>query len=491
MTTTAISVPAAPLGPRLPPDGRRHEYIYVACSLFGDVPIAELPLRNVQFSFARSKPGQFSADVQIPVFSRVHDYFAATEPGRHVIYVFRDGEPIWGGIIWKRTMASDERVVKIEGDTFDSYMYHRVLDQDLPFVRDLAHTPPIEGTDQIEMFRILWAHMSGDWSQVGGEPEWEKIGGIEGLPPFPLRTNANIQVKMDPPTIPTILRGRNFMKWDFRTYGEHLESLAGLRDGFEWVSLVRAPALGAPTVSGVERYIKFGYPRLGRPMSETGFIWEYPGNMLSYSWTGDADKAATSAIVLGSGEGDLRQYAIQYNQQRLDSGWPLLDVTYTHSTVSRKTTLDSHAMKYLRAFDPPIGEFSMTVHPDMPPTFGPGGGEHYFIGDEIGMRFDDDIINESGIRPEDLFVVIDGITVSPNDDGLEDVKPEVSLNFRNPYIGKDIEEETDKVPEDWPGPSIDTSEVDESTQLQLSYNPTFRRRMNLRNGTGGWGGSVA
>jgi len=464
------------MGQRLPITGKRHEYVYIATTLFADIPVADLPLRNVTFSWARNKPGTFSADLQVPVFSRVSDYLSATVPGRAVIYVFRDGVPIWGGIIWKRVLSSENRTIKLEGDTFDSYMYHRVLDQDLQFLRVPEENPPIPGTDQIEMFRVLWAHMSG---------RWDDMGGLLKDQPTPPRPNADIGVTLDSYPNHTILRGRHFKKWDFRTYGEHLETLSKLRDGFDWCALVTETPMGAPSASGVSRRIAFGYPKFGRPFAQTGFIWEYPANMLTYTWTGDSDKAATAAFVLGSGEGDLRAYTVQYNTERLREGWPLLDVTYTHSTVVRQETLISHAAKYLRAYDPPVATFDMTIHPDLPPTFGPPDGEHYFIGDEVGLKIDDEIFNEAGIRPEDMFVVINGISVTPNDDGLEVIKPEIELKSRNPYIGPDEEQESDKVPPGWePTPPVDIGSIGFSV-----YSTTLGRSINLREGTGGWGGS--
>jgi hypothetical protein len=468
------ATPASVLGRRLPLDGRRHEYVYVACDLFTDVPIAELPLRNVQFSWSIKKPGTFSADLPVPVFSRVRDYMTATTPGRSVVYVFRDGVPIWGGILWKRTLSSGERVVKIEGDTFDSYMYHRILDQDLMFIRDMTKNPPIEGTDQIDMFRVLWDHMSGNRS--------EYLGGMLGTAQLPPRPNSDIHVLLSPTPRNTVKRGRSFMKWDFRTYGEHLETLAGLKDGFEWYATVAQAPEGSTSISGVDRRIEFAWPRFGRPFLETGFIWEFPANMLSYSWTADADKSATAAYVLGAGEGDLRAYAVLYNQQRLNEGWPLIDVAYTHSTVSSKATMESHAAKYLRAFDPPVGEFDLTVHPDLPPTFGPPGTEQYFMGDEIGIKIEDDIFAGSDVRPEDLYVVIGGITVTPNDDGIEDVKPEITINSRNPYIGPD--EEDQSVEETTPTPEVDTGSDSEGLRYLRTSDGTHRAV-----GTGGWGGS--
>jgi len=464
-----------PYRPSMAPVSTRHEYTYVATTLLEDLPLTDLPLRDVEFSWALNHPGTFSAHLQVPVFSRAQDYLHATRPGRTAIYVFRDGVPIWGGIIWKRSMSSEDRVIKLEGDTFDSYAYHRVLDQTLRFERVIEEG--IMGTDQINMFRILWAHMSGDWAGVKQAMRDVAV---------PFRKNADIRVVMPPTPNVTVFRGKQFNHWDFPTYGQLMENLAGLKNGFQWYAGVQPAPETNSSISGVQRRIEFGFPMVGRPFAETGFIWEYPANMLSYMWTDDADKAATRAFILGEGEGELKSTATELNQQRIDEGWPMLDVAYSHTTVVRKDTLLAHAAKYLRAFDPPVGSFDLTVHPDLPPTFGPPNAQHYFLGDEIAIKVDDEIWAMADVRVEDLLVVVKGIHVKPNDEGMEDVKPEVEIKARNTYIGPEDEDDSDSASE--PGNGLPVY-VGGSTTAGAQALVRSGNRVTRRDRLGGWGGS--
>lgn len=448
----------------LPPTGHRYEYTYLAADLFTDEIIAELPLNSVTFSWSRNAPGELSGTLPAPIFPRVRDYMRATRPARTAIYVLRDGYPIWGGIIWKRSLGSETREVQIEADTFDSYMYHRILDQDIYFVRDVygcgerpsnvseadwAKRKCIEGTEQTDIFRFLWRHMSGTLEE---DPVW---GPLVSNAKDRANLNANIGVVLSPTPVATKKRGRYFKKWDFKTYGEHVEALAGLSNGFDWCSLVAPAPEDAMTPSGIQRLITFGYPHLGRPYLETGFIWEYPGAMINYSWDADADKAITRAIIQGQGEGDLAAVADTFNEVAIRNlGYPLLDGTYAHSSVPSLTTLYAHAGKYLRAYEPPVGTFTMTIHPNLPPTLWYGSDEHYFIGDEIGLKIDDDMFNWSEVRARDMTLRIKSISVTPNDEGLESVQPEVEIVSRDVAIIDEEESEDDEVPDTWTGPAI-------------------------------------
>ena len=106
-------------------------------------------------------------------------------------------------------------------------------------------------------------------------------------------------------------------------------------------------------------------------------------------------------------------------------------------------------------------------------------GEHYFIGDEIAIKIDDELWDMADIRPEDLLVIVTGITVTPNDSGLEDVKPTVEIKARNTYIGPEEEDESDQASD--PENGLPVAEDGDGSVLVRS----FRKRMQL----GGWGGS--
>jgi len=424
--------------------GRRHEYTYLAADIFNDEAISELPMRDVQFNWQINKPGELSGTIAAPELPNIRDYFTATVPGRTAIYVLRDGQPVWGGIIWKRTFGSDSREVKIEADTWDSYMYHRILDEDWMFLRDVSEqTPPEkrhEGVEQIEIFRYLWRYMADT-------------------------ANGDIKVILGDQTS-TVMRGAYFSKWDFKTYGEHLEAFAKKVDGFEWCSVIGVSA----DRSTIQRRIDFAYPKFGRVYADSGLVWEYPGWTLRYAWIGDSDKAATVAFVTGGGDGDLKAYYQRTNDQAFADNWPRLDQVWNHSTVWDQGILKSHAGKYLEAYFPPISSIELEVHPRVPVEVG-----DFFLGDEVRLVIDDDLFYLANIQEQDMLARIKGITVKPNDDGLEQVTPTVAIVSRDLVIVDEEDATNDLVPGDWNGPTIDAPDVIPEALLVPAISAADRR----------------
>lgn len=408
--------------------GRRHEYKYLAADLFTDRAISELPIRDSEFGWSVNKPGEFSGSVAVPTLGHVRSYFDATRPARTVLYVIRDGVPVWGGIIWKRSFNSDERLLKIEADTFDSYMYHRILDKTFRFIRDLVNSDPAkrhEGVEQIEAFRTLWRHM------VSGK-------------------GSDIRVRLGD-TVSPVRRGLFFSGWEFKTYGEHIDELIKKPDSFEWIGTVGLSASG----ESVDRRIEFAYPKFGRKWAESKLIWEFPGWALKYGWDADADKAATAVYVLGGGDGVNKAYAGRLNENAINEGWPRLDESRPHDKVWSQDILRSHAGKYLVAYSPPINSFTMTIHPKMPLEFG-----DYFIGDEVRLVIDDELFRYANVSETDLLARIKGLKVRPNAEGLEEVTPEMVIAIRDLQIIDPDDESSDLVPDNWPGVSIDAPDLE-------------------------------
>jgi hypothetical protein len=381
---------------------------------------------DVQFSWAVNKPGELSGKVFIPALANVRDYFTATAPGKTAVYVMRNGVPVWGGIIWKRSFGSSGRELQIEADTWDSYMFHRIQDNDWMFLRDMSSSDPEkqrEGVEQIEVFRHLWRYMCSE--------EGSDIGVVLGQQSSPVK------------------RGVYFQKWDFETYGETLEKFAKLSNGFEWMATV-----GRSSDGKIERRIEFAYPGFGRPFSESKIIWEYPGSVTKYSVTHDSDKAATMMYVTGKGDGDLMTYSKQHNQEAIDNGYPRLDEKESHKTVFDKTILDSHGKKYLRARLPPIPDIDIDIQPVMAKDLG-----EYLVGDEVLLVVNDELFAAAGVAPEDLLLRIDELSVRPNDAGQEEITPKLSVVARTLEIVDQEELDGDLVASGWTGPTVDAPDV--------------------------------
>lgn len=77
-------------------DGRP-EYICIAWDLVDQEAVAELPLENLQYGYVLNGAGQLSASIPIGLPQAAPGLLV---PGRTAIYVYRNRQPVWAGILW-------------------------------------------------------------------------------------------------------------------------------------------------------------------------------------------------------------------------------------------------------------------------------------------------------------------------------------------------------------------------------------------------------
>lgn len=101
------------------------EYRYFTTDLVSNTLIAEIPFRGVSYERAIKGAGKFSG--KVPVFDRTTAFniYDATMPGKTGLYVVRNGECVWGGIIWSRNYNLVSQELDVDAAEFTSYFYHR------------------------------------------------------------------------------------------------------------------------------------------------------------------------------------------------------------------------------------------------------------------------------------------------------------------------------------------------------------------------------
>lgn len=101
------------------------EYRYFVADLLSNEVIAELPLKGVSYERAIKSAGSFSASMPIIDSTSAYNMYEYTMPGKTALYVVRNNECVWGGIIWSRSYSAADRQLSISGSEFTSYFYHR------------------------------------------------------------------------------------------------------------------------------------------------------------------------------------------------------------------------------------------------------------------------------------------------------------------------------------------------------------------------------
>ena len=102
-------------------------YRYFVTDLLTNQVVAELPLTDVSYSKALKDAGEMSASVAIGPSTSPLSLYANTMPGKSGLYVMRNGECVWGGIIWSRDYDIVGKTLSIQANEFTSYLHHRKI----------------------------------------------------------------------------------------------------------------------------------------------------------------------------------------------------------------------------------------------------------------------------------------------------------------------------------------------------------------------------
>lgn len=108
------------------------------------------------------------------------------------------------------------------------------------------------------------------------------------------------------------------------------------------------------------------------------------GNMKEPSYTQSRTDEITSALVLGPGEGPLRDTTLRLSSHTADSPWNLIEDDIDASQEDRTVALQAIGDKLLYDKRPAIN-FPFTALQTAQSTY----GKHYFLGDLVTAAFDD------------------------------------------------------------------------------------------------------
>ncbi len=127
-------------------------------------------------------------------------------------------------------------------------------------------------------------------------------------------------------------------------------------------------------------------------------VFEYPGNILSFTVEESAEEAATRFFVVGRIE-DMTDDASQpyagaavplyLNNTEGGRSWPLLDQVEQIDEIEDENTLYEYAQDYLYESLPPIGTYNIQVNGSLSPVIG-----SYVPGDFCSIIIDDEFIRQ-------------------------------------------------------------------------------------------------
>lgn len=352
-------------------------YRYLFADLLSNEIIAELPLTGVAFTQQLNQAGTLQGHLLLSgMATEQFNVNASTIPARTAIYVDRNGDLIWGGVIWGRTYNSADQTLNLTAREFESYFERRRI----------TTTQDFTNIDQLLIARTLM-------NTAQSVPEGD-IGVIVGS-----ETSG-------------ILLSRTYYSYELKGVYNAIQDLSRGEDGFDFnIQVAYDPITFDPT-----KTLVLGYPRTGTVYdinNPEAFVFEFPaGNIVEYEYPEDGAIAANTVYALGAGSNEGKLIETAQDATKLADGWPLLEEQANYSDVTDATYLQELATGQVLAVAYPPTTIKIVVPAYVTPELG-----SYGIGDDARLIITDERF------PETLDAVyrIVGLSVQPGEDGPERV----------------------------------------------------------------------
>jgi hypothetical protein len=276
------------------------------------------------FSRRMSTTGELSAT--LPLSDRrlreLTDPVTATEPRRTALWIIRNEQVVWGGIIWTRRYRSADMEFEIGATTFESYFERRRIRSTLRYPNWDQH-------------RIL----AGDNGLVHQAQMINTGTGAAALA-------GDIKVLRPAWSASNIMRDRTYWWHERATYLERMQQLAEVENGPDFTIEPRWDNIGNPQAALV----------VGTPIQhQTQRILEFPGDFRNYSWPEDGGGSANFWTAIGEPDPAdqsqepppmMRDASMSAEWQK---GIPLLEDISQHQGVTVAATLQAYANANVKA----------------------------------------------------------------------------------------------------------------------------------------------
>lgn len=299
-------------------------FTFRAFDLLTMAELDALPYAAVSFGEVVNAPGTWTGQLPLadPRVQRL-DWQNSSRPGRTLLVVDLADVPVWGGIVWTRTYADSDKLLKVAATEPGSYFQQRV--QALDYTATWA-----AGADPMTIAQ-----------QVVTDAQAVTAGSIAGGVQFALHpsTGSGQTVSVSYPgtqlaTIESIVSALSQM---------------GYTLGFDYsFDVSYLPGTSTPQIT-----MNLWYPRQGRTADLSQVVVMHK-DAIDFTYPEDATKQATSIFEAGGGGGGVQPIELT----TAVPGYPLLEASITHSDVTDVTVLGRIA----------FGDAGLLTYPVVTPT---------------------------------------------------------------------------------------------------------------------------
>jgi hypothetical protein len=404
------------------------QYRYLLIDLIAPYPvIGELQFTSVTWSRVLNSNGEFSGSININdprtltnIGTQSGGYTSSmeyiTQPGRVGLYVERNNEIVWGGIVWTRQWDTANQSLTIGAQTFGSYFDRRIV-QD---VKTLSGA--LVFLDTTDQFQVM-VGPNGVLDNMDSATQTLANGTI---------ISGDIGIDYDTAAVSGVTLPGVYVVYDY----EHKKVSDVLSDTFAQ-SVVENDATGSTyqlgfdwdievyydATNALRRTFTQYYPTKGNTDRASNILptLEFPGSIISYTWPEDGTSMCTlvHGIGPGTGEGNYTTYASP-QVGFVQTGYPMLEDTESFTSIPSPNTVDALAQAKADVRSAPVVTPSFVWSPgwqflqasNIEATVGPAIGE-FRTGDVFRIRLNDSRF----LNGAEYFLRLTEFTVSVGDSG--------------------------------------------------------------------------
>lgn len=361
------------------------EYQFVVEDLRTNRIVAEYPMKSVKYNNLIKGIGKCSGTIPLTPEVMKQQPRRTLETGKHGIYVLRNHEPVWAGILLDLDFDERANTATVTANTFEHWFTRRILTRDVN----------VTNVEQLDIARTYVN--SGNAA-------------------------AAMNIEVDNETMSGFRRERNSYAYELNEISDELDRLSNLINGFDY----RIVPYRDEKTSKLKRKLMFGYPYLTTNTEDNpSNIFESNRNIIDTKVQFSSNDSAMRVYAIGEGEGTTQKVAIADDIESIEAGFPRYEISGSYKGVKIHSTLVSHAHSMLAENRNPIATITVTVRGNDDPYVG-----SYSPGDWVRMKIENIWFPEGYDR---TFRITD-IEVTLDDTGKE----EVSMKFTGPHIREDL-----------------------------------------------------
>jgi hypothetical protein len=367
--------------------------------------VAEIPFTNVNFTQEVNNNGTFSGEILLSGLSKsfASNVINKTIPAQFALYIEFNGNLVWGGVIWNREYNSDTQLLTISGQELMSYFNRRVI----------YNTSGGAGGSTV--------FTNQDPCYIANELIIQAQAASYG----------NIGVDTNLATVSGYSVSRTYYNFELKTVYQAIKDLSTGLDAGTQTPFFDFRIVPSYQGSGSSTYIynrfTMGVPYMGNGSYDPASIYyahvfDFPGNIISYTYPEDGTTAANTVYGLGYGANVTKLIATAVDSTKLGT-WPLLESSASYIDINDPTLLKSVTLGQVQALSYPPTTVQVVIPSYVDPQL-----NVYKLGDFARLSIYDDFFPSStaGITANEVYRIV-SISVSPGENGPDRVTLTLTL----------------------------------------------------------------